>query len=80
MSDEAQGQITFPAVARCSFKEGGALYDYIAPFPVTVGQRVWIEGRYGKTKVYVGELLQESDKATASLIAPVEEEPADDGE
>jgi hypothetical protein len=72
MSDE--NPITFPAIARCAFKEGGKLYDYIAPFPVLVGQRVWIDGRYGKTKLIVGEVIQESEKATASLIGIVEEE------
>lgn len=75
--------ITFPAIARCSFsdKEGASLYDYIAPFPVVPGQWVWIDGRYGKSKVFVREVIQESDKATVSLLEPVVEEPEnEDGE
>ena len=69
-----------PKFAAVRFGSSGPTYDYIAPFPVAVGDVVWAESRRGKVKVTVAELKDESELATASLIEKYVEPAADEAE
>lgn len=42
-------------------------YDYEAPFPVEIGQRVVVDTRRGEAVVEVVEIKTHSDRATASI-------------
>lgn len=71
--------------AACTFGStpGGKAYDYIAPFPVAVGDRVKVEARGGGWRfVTVAEIKSESASASASIleIMPAEKEDDADGE
>lgn len=69
MSDE----IEFPAIAQCRFGETGPIYDYIAPFPVAVGDRVKVESsRGGWIKARVAAIIPESDKAIMKVLEVIE--------
>lgn len=50
-------------------------YDYLCPFPVEIGQRVYVPTRKGgEAKVTVVEIKMASDSATVEALRIVEEE------
>lgn len=53
----------------------GPIYDYIAPFPVQVGDRVKVETTRGPgwTKATVAIILRDSDKARAKILEKIVE-------
>lgn len=57
-------------IASVQFPHSARTYDYLAPFPVHVGQKVVVETRRGEAVVEVVEVKEKSDRATASLLRP----------
>ena len=57
-------------IATVQFPGSPRTYDYIAPFPVHIGQRVVVNTKRGEAIVEVVGVKQKSDAATASLVRP----------
>jgi len=57
-------------IASSQFPGSPRTYDYVAPFPVHVGQRVIVETRRGEAVVEVVAIKETSDVAMASLLRP----------
>lgn len=55
-------------IAAVQFPGSDRTYDYVAPFPVQVGQRVVVMTRRGEATVEVVEIKNHSDVARASLL------------
>lgn len=55
-------------IASVQFPGSTKSYDYIAPFPVHIGQKVVVETRRGEAVVEVVAVKEKSDAATASLL------------
>lgn len=69
--------------AKCHFGSAPTLdrlYDYIAPFPVAVGDVVKVErnGGAGWAKVTVAEIVAESETAKAKILEIIPPEPKED--
>lgn len=58
------------------FGQAGPIYDYIAPFPVKVGDRVKVETSRGEgwSRATVAIVLRSSEKARASIIGFIDDE------
>ena len=57
-------------IASVQFPGSSRSYDYIAPFPVHIGQKVIVNTKRGETVVEVVGIKEKSDAATASLVRP----------
>ena len=57
-------------IATVQFPGSTRAYDYIAPFPVHIGQKVVVETRRGEAVVEVVAIKERSENATASLLRP----------
>ncbi|MEJ8571283.1 hypothetical protein [Microbaculum marinum] len=67
-----------PRVAAVKFKWSDKTYDYFAPFPVEVGQKVIVETRRGETTVEIVEIKNGSDRAEKFLLRIAEPEPSEE--
>jgi hypothetical protein len=59
-------------IAVCRFANSERSYEYIAPFPVTVGQFVWVATKRGEVAVEVVAIKDKSDTDTVELLRPWE--------
>jgi cell fate regulator YaaT (PSP1 superfamily) len=68
---------TWHGFAGVRFGHSGAVYDYVAPFPVQVGDRVKVETTRGPgwTKATVAIILRDSEKARAKILEKIVENP-----
>lgn len=66
--------------AKCHFGNPEKAYDYIAPFPVAVGDKVKVESSRGSgwAKVTVAEIVAESETASANILEIIPPEPKED--
>lgn len=60
-------------IVAVKFKWGDKTYDYHAPFPVEVGQRVYVPVGKGEAKGEIVEIKTESDRVEKSILRLVEE-------
>lgn len=57
-------------IASVQFPGSSRAYDYIAPFPVHIGQKVVVNTKRGEAVVEVVGIKEKSESATASLVRP----------
>ena len=64
---------TWHGFAGVRFGHSGSVYDYIAPFPVAVGDKVKVETARGWARATVAIILRDSDKARAKILEKIVE-------
>lgn len=69
MEDTEQSPAPWGYVS-CRFGDSGPGYSYKAPFPVAVGDKVWVQTKRGKSAVTIVDLDGDPERATASILEP----------